>query len=114
MPLAYTLAEKARGINFPNETEAAYKRIWDQFCVFYVSPSFIFLQRISAPCYAASFFVRVRFHWETEEKKALLDMFHVISMYIHWQCLIPSKHKQLLATAREVTRHLERRKTIIP
>ena len=55
MPLAYTLAEKARGINFPNETEAAYKRIWDQFCVFYVSPSFIFLQRISAPCYAAFF-----------------------------------------------------------
>ena len=28
--------------------------------------------------------------------------------------LIPSKHKQLLATAREVSRHLKRRKTIIP
>ena len=44
------------------------------------------------------FFVRVRFHWEAEEKGTV----GYVSCDKYVYSLIPSKHKQLLATAREV------------
>ena len=110
MPLAYTLAEKARGINFPNETEAAYKRIWDQFCVFYVSPSFIFFAKDI--CSLLCCFFSFVFGSTGRLKKKGTVGYVSCDKYVY--SLIPSKHKQLLATAREVSRHLKRRKTIIP